>query len=81
MSKQTTLKDCESNSRSSGSQKPKATPVADVADTPSSPRSELAVVLKELQSLCTTVTAINSKISTLDGFGAKLDNVMHSCDE
>lgn len=75
MSKQTTLKDCESSSKSHGSQKYKTIPVADVANAPTSPQSDLAAVLKELQSLRSTVTAINTKISALDDFGAKLDNV------
>lgn len=75
MSKQTTLKDCESSSRSRGSQKSKTTSAADVADDPTSQQANLAAVLQELQSFRTTVTAITTKISTLDGFGAKLDNV------
>ncbi|KAM7406758.1 hypothetical protein PAMA_002801 [Pampus argenteus] len=69
------LKDCESGSRSRGSQKGKTTPAAVVVDAPASTQTELAVVLHELQSLRTTVVAINTKIGTLDGFGAKLDNV------
>lgn len=85
MSRQTTLKDCESKTqtRASASQKPRTPPpVAEVANAPASPQNDLAMVLKELQSLCSTVTEINTKISTLDGFGAKLDNVeTHSCDE
>lgn len=77
MSKQTTLKDCESSSRFRGSQRPKSTTVvvADDAHDEASPRSDLAAVLSELQSLRTTITAINTKISTLDGVGAKLDNM------
>ncbi|CAK6979126.1 hypothetical protein JOB18_048590 [Scomber scombrus] len=47
------------------------TAVADDAND----ETDLAMVLRELQSLRTTITAINTKISTLDGFGATLDNV------
>lgn len=38
-------------------------------------------MLSELQSLCTAVSAINSKISTFEGFGTKLDNVERSIAE
>lgn len=75
MSRQTTLKDCENSSKTRASQKSKTTPVDDVVDAPTSPGNDLAAVLTELQSLRSTVTATNTKISTLDGFGAKLDNV------
>ncbi len=79
MSKQTTLKDCESSSRSRGSQRSKTTTLttaaADDANDEGSLRIDLATVISELQSLRTTVTAINTKISTLDGFGTKFDNV------
>ena len=79
MSRQTTLKDCESKThqtRALASQKPRTPPpVAEVANDPASPRNDLAMVLKELQSLRSTVTAINTKMSTLDGFGEKLDNM------
>lgn len=72
-----TLKDCESKTQTCASayQKPRTPPVAEVDNTPARPPNDLAMVLKELQSLCSTVTVINTKISTLDGFGAKLDNV------
>lgn len=79
MSRQTTLKDCESSSRPRGSQRPKTTTTtaaaAEEANDEGSSRIDLAMVLTELQSLRTTITAINTKISTLDGFGTKLDNV------
>lgn len=75
MSKQTTLKDCESKTQTRASQKPKTSPVAEDANVPASPRDDLAVVLKELQSLRSTVTEINTKVSTLDNFGEKLDKV------
>ncbi|KAG7457282.1 hypothetical protein JOB18_048590 [Solea senegalensis] len=75
MSKQTTLKDCESSTRSRGSQRPKTTMVVDDANETGGPRDDLAAVLNELQSLRKTVIEINTKISTLDDFGGKLDNV------
>lgn len=74
MSKQTTLKDCENNPRARSSRTKTATD-ADEEAANASPRTDLAMVLKELQSLRTTIIAINTKISTLDGLGATLDNV------
>ena len=81
MSRQTTIKDCESSSRLRSCQKPRTPPAVDVASDPADPPIDLAAVLKELQALRTTVTATNTKISTLESFGAKLDNVERSIAE
>ncbi len=66
-----------SSSKFRGSQRHKTTTTAEAneASDAASPRTDLATVLNELQSLRTTVTTINNKISTLDGFGTKHDNV------
>lgn len=65
--------------RSRGSQRTKTTTNALATDAANNvaetQQSDLAAVLRELQSLRTTVTSINTKINTVDGLGSKLDNV------
>lgn len=73
MSKQMTLKICESTRAQRT--KAAATEVTDrdaSDEANTSQGNDLAALLRELQSLRTTVSAINTKISTLDGLGIKL---------
>lgn len=80
MSKQSTIEECGIGSRLRGSQKTKqatsdmlATEDASESDEPQ--QADLAAVLSELQSLGMAVASINLKISVIDDFGVKLDNV------
>lgn len=80
MSKQTTLKNCESNAKARTSQRPKTATITAIAreasdEANASQGNDIAAVRKELQSLRTTVSAINTKISSLAGLGIKLDKV------
>lgn len=76
MSKQTTLESCGST----GARRTRAATTAvadrDASDEASASQGgDLAAVLRELQSLRTTISVINMKISTLDGLGIKLDKM------
>lgn len=79
MSKQSTIEECGVELRSRSSQKTKTASNALAADVANNmaetQQSDLAAVLRELQSLRTTVTSINTKMNAVDGFGSKLDSV------
>ncbi|XDV29271.1 hypothetical protein PO909_032408 [Leuciscus waleckii] len=80
MSKQSTIEDCGVGPKPRGSQRNRTTTTnvlaADAANNiAEAQQADLAAVLSELQALRTTVTSINTKISAVDDFGNKLDNV------
>lgn len=76
MSKQTTLKNCESTKAQRTKTATTATTDRDAGDeAKASQGSDLTAVLRELQSLRTTVSAINTKISNLDGLGIKFNKM------
>uniref|UniRef100_A0A8C9X250 Reverse transcriptase domain-containing protein n=1 Tax=Sander lucioperca TaxID=283035 RepID=A0A8C9X250_SANLU len=80
MSKQSTIEDCGAGPKQRGSQRSRTTTTnvlaADAANNiADTQQADLAAVLSELQSLRTTVSSINTKISAVDNFGNKLDSV------
>ncbi|GAA6076789.1 uncharacterized protein LOC111579457 [Tachysurus ichikawai] len=80
MSKQLTIEDCGAGPKPCVSQRNRTTITnvlaADAANNiADAQQADLAVVLSELLSSRTTVSSIDTKISAVDGFGTKLDNV------